>query len=361
MSALYRALRGKLATIISAAPLATGSENSITTAFNGDQSKSVQPVSHQISGAATLGQPATGYVYTHEAYPRYLYMLNQSGWNQQTAGNDGRTGACAYRTKVDNYGQGDAVAYNASVFVTGTKAGATHWLANPAGVLFNGDMTAGQAGVYLNPYETALNDGGYDVAATGVVNNFSRSNATGALSTVWNGYRAQSIGSARCDAIISATGPWQSGIDFAMSSLDFGANRAAVSLKANQRIYLNNAANASGNLGADWRSTVFNGDWIGYDTSINGTIIAAGGNPVVQVTSTQALITQALKHSGNALGFFNTTPVGQPGAVTTTSGFTANAGTAMNSASTSTGGTGTSAYTFGDVVRALKLLGVIAS
>lgn len=43
-----------------------------------------------------------------------------------------------------------------------------------------------------------------------------------------------------------------------------------------------------------------------------------------------------------------------------TSGFTAGAGTAMNSASTSTGGTGTTAFTFGDVVAALKKIGVLA-
>lgn len=45
----------------------------------------------------------------------------------------------------------------------------------------------------------------------------------------------------------------------------------------------------------------------------------------------------------------------------TTGGFTAGAGTAMNSASTSTGGTGTAAYTFGDVVLALKTLGLVAA
>lgn len=58
-------------------------------------------------------------------------------------------------------------------------------------------------------------------------------------------------------------------------------------------------------------------------------------------------------------GFFGTTPVTQPLTTGTTSGFTANVGTGMNSASTTTGGTGTQAYTFGDVVLALKQLGLL--
>jgi hypothetical protein len=60
------------------------------------------------------------------------------------------------------------------------------------------------------------------------------------------------------------------------------------------------------------------------------------------------------------IGFFNATPVAQQAAGIGIN-FTANAGTAMNSASTSTGGTGSSAFTFGDIVRALKNLGLIAA
>jgi hypothetical protein len=61
------------------------------------------------------------------------------------------------------------------------------------------------------------------------------------------------------------------------------------------------------------------------------------------------------------IGFWNVTPVVQPATTGTTTGFTAGSGTAMNSASTSTGGTGSSAYTFGDVVLALKQIGLMAA
>ena len=279
--------------LISAAPSSLGNEDSIDTAFNGDYSKCQFPVSHRITGGATLGQPTTGYLYRPEAMPHYTYLHNASGWNQSTSGNGGRTGVAAYRAKVFQSGQGDAVCYNGSVFVTGTKSGSTNFLANPAGVLFNGDMQAGANGVYLNPYETVCADAGYDIACIGLVNNFNRTNATGAKSAVWQGYRAQSTGAATCDALISATGKWVSGLDLSMSGLDFGANKAAISLKGNDRIYFNNAATSSGNLQADWRSTVFNGDYIEYNSAGGFIHIVRGGISRVQISTSAVVIANA--------------------------------------------------------------------
>ena len=155
--------------------------------------------------------------------------------------------------------------YNATAFVTGTRSGSTNFLANPAAVLFNGDMTAGADGVYLNPYETICIDSGYDVACVGIVNNFNRTNATGAKSVFWLGYRAQNVGSATCDALISATGLWVTGLDLAMS--DFGANKGAVSLKANDRVYFNSTAGASGSLNSGIRTTVFGTSWMTLDSA----------------------------------------------------------------------------------------------
>jgi len=300
-----------------AAPASTGSESSITTAFNGDLSKCQFPISQQISGAATAGQPTSGYSYTHELFPNYTYLLNQSGWNNSTSSNSGRTGICAYRTKVDQYGQGDLMAYNATGYVSGTKAGSTNFLANPAVALFTGDASAGADGVYLNTYETVASDGGFDAASNGIVNNFNRTNATGAKSAVWGGYRAQSIGSVACDAMISATGLWQTGLDFSMTSLDFGTNQAAVSLKAGQRIYFNNAAGASGNLNANWRTTSFNGDYISYSTGNSAINIVAGGSPSLQVSASNVVAavtfnaTTTLKHTGTLFGVYNTAVTGQ--------------------------------------------------
>lgn len=285
--------RGKFFAAIKAAPSALGNYGSVSTAFNGDLSKCQFPVEHRITGAATLGQPSSGYLYTPEAYPHFTYVYNESGWNQSTSGNDGRTAAAAYRTAVANLGQGDMIAYNATGFVTGTKTGSTNFLANPAAGLFAGDMTAGANGVYLNPYETILNDNGYDAAAVGVVNNFVRTNATGAKSAIWLGYRAQNTGSASCDAMVSGVGKWVTGLDFTMSTLDFGTNKAAISLKANDRIYFNNTAVASGNLVANWRTTAFNQDYMEYSTSINGFTFVISNASKFQITSSQVTVNGA--------------------------------------------------------------------
>lgn len=305
--------RGKFFAAIKAAPSLLGTYTSISTAFNGDLAKCQFPVEHRITGAATLGQPTTGYVYTPEAYPHFTYVYNESGWNQSTSGNTGRTAAVAYRTAVANFGQGDMIAYNATGFVTGTKAGSTNFLANPAAGLFAGDMTAGADGVYLNPYETYLTDNGYDAAAVGIVNNFYRTNATGAKSAVWMGYRAQNSGSATCDALISGTGKWVTGLDLAMSSLDFGTNKAAISLKGNDRIYLNNAATASGNLAADWRTTSFNGDYISYSSALSGMTFVIGGSSKLQVNASQVTVVSSPLAVSTGVGSYSYIRSLQPG------------------------------------------------
>jgi len=63
----------------------------------------------------------------------------------------------------------------------------------------------------------------------------------------------------------------------------------------------------------------------------------------------------------STLGFFGSTPVAQPDTTGTTTGFTAGSGTAVLDDSTFTGDTGSTAYTIGDVVKALKDLGLLAA
>lgn len=61
------------------------------------------------------------------------------------------------------------------------------------------------------------------------------------------------------------------------------------------------------------------------------------------------------------VGFYGTAGVNQYATTGTTTGFTAGSGTTAKSDSTFTGNTGSTAYTVGDLVKALKLLGLIAS
>lgn len=105
-------------------------------------------------------------------------------------------------------------------------------------------------------------------------------------------------------------------------------------------------------------------------------INAEDGTPVINLANSTGLITIAngknvavgsttgTKFGTSAsqkIGFFNATPVVQPSTTGTTTGFTAGSGTAAKSDSTYTGNTGTAAYTVGDIVNALKKLGLLAA
>ncbi len=90
----------------------------------------------------------------------------------------------------------------------------------------------------------------------------------------------------------------------------------------------------------------------------NGHITIADAKNIVVNTSTGTKIGTGTTQK---IGFWNATPVGQYATTGTLTGFTAGSGTASKDDSTFTGNTGTAAYTVGDVVKALKLAGIMAS
>ena len=61
------------------------------------------------------------------------------------------------------------------------------------------------------------------------------------------------------------------------------------------------------------------------------------------------------------IGFYGGTPVVQPATTGTTTGMTTNTGTPVLAGSTFTGNTGSTAYTIGDIVNALKNLGLLTA
>jgi hypothetical protein len=236
-----------------------------------------------ITGTATLGQPTSGYLYTESAYPVIGRLANFSGWNDATAGNTGRTSAAFSRVHIENYGQGDAVAYNASGYVSSNRVGATSFLAEPAVSLFNGDASAGADSVYLNPYETILHDNGFGIAAVGNVNNLDRTNATRPHGDeFWAGYRLQSIGSAPVDVMYSGVGKARFGLD--LSFADFSSNdNAAISLAGNQRFYFNNTATDASGLS---RFPLTAGYYFAYSTTRNAFEVTVASTTNLSVTST---------------------------------------------------------------------------
>jgi hypothetical protein len=229
--------------VASSAPTSLGNWSSIATAFTGDLSHVLFPISHQITGASTLGQPTSGYQYTYEAYPFAGYLYNTSGWNNSTSGNSGRTAAVYDHVHLVQNGQGDMVAHNVSCIVVSTRSGATNYLANPACVGINGGFFAAAEGAFLNPQEWDFIDNGHDVAVVGINQNLKRTNNTGALGAWWTPFRTNSMGSVPSDVAFSAIGKWNFGLDLSFS--DFGVNKAAISLSAAQRLYLDVTATDS--------------------------------------------------------------------------------------------------------------------
>lgn len=288
--------RAKTFAAIMAPPASLGNYDSPDTAFNGDWSHQPDATEYRITGSATLGQPATGYLYTPEATAHYTYLYNTSGWNQSTSGNDGRTAAVAYQAQVFNNGQGDAMAYSGLVFVEGAKAGATNFLANPAGSVITGQVTAGNGGVYLNPLELDMADNGFDVAAVGSVYNFVRTNNTGALGVFWAGVRTQSKGSKAVDASVSSFGLFNVILDTTAATL--GTAQSAIVMAAGQRVYLNGTnTDTNGNPALTSPGNV----WVEYDSATSKIVMGNGTTRLFSVDM-----------SGNVVAKGTITPSGAP-------------------------------------------------
>jgi hypothetical protein len=100
-----------------------------------------------------------------------------------------------------------------------------------------------------------------------------------------------------------------------------------------------------------------------YPITTSGSVTLTGA-VAMNATTLATDTTTGLKiatATNQRLGFYNSTPVVQPNTTGTTTGFTAGAGSAVDSAATFTGNTGSTAYTIGDIVKALKTLGLLAA
>ena len=282
-------LRAPCIVAVAAEPSSAGWDgDSILTAFNGDFSAPLAAVEHRISGPATLGTPSTGYHYHPHTAAYVGHLLNTSGHNESQGGNDGRTAAAHIRLKVENAGQGDAMAIYASAVVSGQRPGATHFLANPAAAILGADIFAGGDGVFLNPFEVTLDDLGHDAAGIGWVVNLKRANAGGALSAYWAGLRVQSTGAAPADAAFTAAGAYRIGLDLATGQ--YGAGQAAVTLGADHRIYFG-CANGSPILGPDETSLSGN-NYLTWSTALQGFAAVVYDVPAMQWTAQQVTSTR---------------------------------------------------------------------
>ncbi|MBR8152708.1 hypothetical protein, partial [Burkholderia vietnamiensis] len=299
------------------APSSTCNSGSYTGAFNCDLSQVSNAIGSNITGAATLGQPATGYLITPNMHSVYAYYSSFSGWNQSTDGNGGRTGNGAFYVKVDNYGQGDAWGAFYNVFVDGAKAGATSWLANPAGAMIAGQNFAGANGVYLQGIgDINLNDNGFDVTGIAEVLNLNRTVNTAALGETWIGSRIQSTGSTKnVDAFYSAVGPSTIGLD--LSGMTGG--NIGIALPPNVGIYGDVT-----NTGSFPNTITPGGAAITYNSSASQWQIASGGVDALNISSNNVTSSEPVTvgASGNALNVTSTQASSSTttGAITTAGG-----------------------------------------
>lgn len=246
---------------VSSAPSYTYPYTNPTT-FNGDFSNTFLPFSYTVNGAATLGQPTTGYRWSPAVTPIQSYTVNNSGWNQSTSSNDGRTGFAVYRTSVVATGQGDSGAYYGGCWTYGTKAGATHWLASPACNILSGDINGGANNVYLQGIgDLNFNDSGFDVAAISDTRIFNRTNNTASLGQIWMGFQSSSRGSKNIDNAVNIYGPTTVGVDTVLAT----NTSAAINMAANQKIVLNSTATPIN--GISWFGNSIGNSWLTHSSS----------------------------------------------------------------------------------------------
>jgi hypothetical protein len=298
-------LRAPWFSAVKTPPASFGVPDSASTAFSGDLSHVQIAMEHRITGASTLGIPSTGYNAPAETAATFTMLFNSSGHNEATDGNDGRTAAVMNWRHVTNAGQGDCMAEFVQGIAVGTRAGSTHFLANPAVSWCGGALFAGADGVFLNPVEFQMHDSGFDAAALGWNMIMNRTNATGAKNAYWAGFRVQSEGSQPIDVGFSVVGPAKYGLDLVHGTF---TDNAAISLKQNHRIY--------GNAVAD--SDVINRfpsshgtDWIEYSSSLSGWNFIVGNSSILQLVSGQITANTSLAVVGN-IGFFGHAVASKP-------------------------------------------------
>lgn len=142
--------------------------------------------------------------------------------------------------------------------------------------------------------------------------------------------------------------------------LTLKSTAGAVNIEADGRIYLDSnqvvVGNPDGTVNID-SNTVVIGNPAGTVDIDSNTVVISNPAGTVDIDSNSVTI----GNSGGSIGFYGLSPVPQHSSNGQTGGFTQNAGTEVRETSTFTGGVGGSqAYTIGDIVLALKNVGILA-
>jgi hypothetical protein len=211
-----------------------------------------------------------------------------------------------------------------------------------ASLVDDADAAAGRTTLGLGTLATlnTVNNGNWSGTALAVANGGTGATTAGAALTA--------LGGQPLDATLTALAALATGADKLAYSTGTDTF-AQADFTSFARTLLDDADAAAG------RTTL--GVGTGDSPTFAGLTIADAGN-IVLATGTGTKIGTA---TSQKLGFYNAAPVAQYSTVGTTTGFTAGSGSAVLADSTFTGDSGATAYTIGDVVRALKTLGLLAS
>lgn len=207
------------------------------------------------------------------------------------------------------------------------------------GTASHGDDVGGFAVQNISQVSTAKATDAFYVSATGTI--------TGSA------WRTSFATSAACDYAFYFDGTANNaGID--LSPATYGSNPVLRLPNAIPVVSKNGANNAD-----VWMFYLDSSNALQIFPTLKTTDISVGDGNNINLGSTTG--TKIGLATSQKLGFYNATPVVQPNTTGTTTGFTAGSGTAASSASTYTGNTGSTAYTVGDIVNALKKVGLMAA
>lgn len=272
--------RGRMFARRATEPARYGVLGDISTAFDGDMSTVQLAIEHRIDGATTLTQPTNGYVFRHENSAVSIYYQNKSGYNSLSGDQGGRTGCAAISGRVTQQGQGDTAFMTVTGTVFGSNPNSTHFLANPAVLVMDGDLFGFADGTYQQVDEFSHNDYGFDLAVSSTIRNFYRTNDKGAKGAWWIATRYQSSGSKAVDAAFQVVGNWKNVLD--TCKVATGPSKAVVTLAAGQRIYL---AASNSDFFSNPASIQVGGSWLCFNPSTGKIELAVGGAPVIQASS----------------------------------------------------------------------------
>jgi hypothetical protein len=181
------------------------------------------------------------------------------------------------------------------------KAGQADFFNTATGGLIGGDITLEHDGVYATGWECGYNDQGHDVAVVGRVDNYSRTNDTGARRVTWIHDRAQSNGTKPIDVFYSPAGAGRVGLDLVIGDFSSDGQRA-IQMKSQQRIYFDATVNsAAGQRARGYWGNVQGDSWLGHNIDGTGEYVDlwVGNQQTLRIRPSATALTGSLSVTGD--------------------------------------------------------------